>query len=394
MMLKRLAIATVTLAILIAVVSAATLATVGRGPAMAASPANPTGQAVSLTQPGGFATGQAGFGLTVRGGRGNGFGFGTILKMAGRGRIVTVTSVNGNTINATLGNTQAVTITVDATTAYTKAGTSASLSAIQAGMQLAVQGTVTAPNTLKATKITIVLPQFSAVVTAVNGSTLSITGADAVPRTINTSSSTTYSRLGQTAVASDIAVGSVIAAEGTVGTDGTMSAMRITVVPARITGKVTAVNGSNLTVTDQWGTARTIVTSSSTTYRTFNGSTTTSTTPAVGANIIAQGTISADGKTLNAAQIMVLPTANSKARGFGRGFFGGKGGFGFGQAGPAGGANGTTGAIGNGPQQFGFGGRAGRGMGRWGAPGTAPWGQPNQTPGQSLAPSNGGTGSV
>ncbi len=113
-----------------------------------------------------------------------------------------------------------VTINVNSATTYTRAGHAASLSDIQVGSVLDVQGTPTTNGTLAASAIEIVLPVRTGVVTAVNGNNLTVTGFDARQYTITVGGDTIYRRADQTAALSDVAVGSLISAEGTPSSDG------------------------------------------------------------------------------------------------------------------------------------------------------------------------------
>jgi len=87
-------------------------------------------------------------------------------------------------------------------------------------------------------------------------------------------------------------------------------------------GAVTSAKSATITITDQQGFTRTIVTSSSTTYK--DGLTST---PAVGTKIIAQGTVDKNGTSLDATAISALPKGVA-GPGPGRLGPGGPGGFG------------------------------------------------------------------
>ena len=210
----------------------------------------------------------------------------------------------------------AVTITVDATTAYTQAGASAALSDIHTGSIIRVRGTRMGQNTVQAKAIIVVLPRVAGVVTSVNGSTLTATGRDAMPHTMNVSSSTQYRSGGQTAALSGVSVGTAIVAQGSLNADGSMNALRVQIVLPHVAGKISAVNGSTVTVTDLWGTAHTIVTSSSTTYSAPFKGTASAASLTTGTRIIATGALGSDGKTLNAQRIVVVPAMNRRAGGF------------------------------------------------------------------------------
>ncbi len=271
--------------------------------------------------------GRGGLGGRFFGGRAGGL----MSLRGGRGPILTVTAINGNIINTTLMNMRAVTVTVSATTAYTEAGVAASLSDIHVGSHITGRGARTAPATIAATSIQIVLPQVVGVVTAVNGSTLTLTGADAAPHTVTVTGSTRYVRNGQGAALVDIAVGSAIRVEGTANADGSLTAVRIQIALPRVVGTVSAVNGSSLTITDRWGIAHAVTTSAATVYSTRGGATASASSLTTGTRVLAQGTMSADGKTLDALRIVVLPAARGMGRGLG---WSGNGGAGFGQIAP------------------------------------------------------------
>ncbi|HZS89551.1 MAG TPA: DUF5666 domain-containing protein [Chloroflexota bacterium] len=277
-----------------------------------------------------------GFGWSGRGGhRGGGDfggfgGFGAFGggRFGGRGGF-TVTGVNGNTISATWRGGQAITITVGVSTTYTQAGLSATLADVHTGSVIAVRGTRTGTNTVNATAITIVLPSEAGVVTGVNGSTITITGFDGASHTINTDSNTHFDKAGATAALSDVTNGVAVVAQGPVASDGSMTAVRITIQLPRLAGRVTAVNGSSYTISGRFGSTYTVNTTSSTTYVNANGSTAAASSVVSGTVIMAEGTLSADGKTMTAQRILVIP---ARGGAFGR-FGGGFGRRGFGQGG-------------------------------------------------------------
>ena len=241
--------------------------------------------------------------------------------------MVTVTAINGQTITATVGGGKGLvagpfmsgkpgfglesaapvtmTINVNSTTAYTRAGQSASLSDIQVGSVLSVQGTSTGNNTVTASAIEIVLPQRLGVVTAVNGNNLTVTGFDARTYTITVGGDTTYRRAGQTAALTDIAVGSLISAEGTLSSDdSTLNALAVTIQLPRVAGQVTAVSGNTVTVQGPDGTTSTVQLTDATTYSAGPQATASKSSMTTGSFIMAEGTLGSDG-TLTALHVDV-----------------------------------------------------------------------------------------
>jgi hypothetical protein len=245
----------------------------------------------------------------------------------GRGGGLTVTGVSGNTITATGRGGQTITVQVSATTAYTEAGASASFSDVKTGSIIAVQGSFanTSGTTINATGVTIVLPTEAGVVTNVNGDTLTITGFDGTTHTVTLNGSTRYQKAGQSAAQSDVTTGTAIEVEGTLNSDGSLSAVRVTIQTPRLDGQVSAVNGSSYTIKGRGGSTYTVASTSSTVYVNADGSAATASAVKSGVSISAEGTLSSDGKTLTALRIVILPARGAFGpRGHGR--FGGFGG--------------------------------------------------------------------
>ncbi len=224
-----------------------------------------------------------------------------------------VTAVNGNTINAITRGGQPVTITVGTTTTYKEAGvTTASLSNVQPGESILARGKRTATRTIQATVVRILLARDAGVVTAVNGSgpSLTVTGANGTSHTVNIAATTAITRAGVTATAADITPNTVIVAVGTPNADGSLNATRVVIHAAHVAGRVTAVNGSAITVQGAYGATYTVNASSSTVYTARHGRTLTSATVSAvtaGRRIVAYGARSTDGKTLTATRIVVGP---------------------------------------------------------------------------------------
>jgi len=198
-------------------------------------------------------------------GRGGKGGLGGLGGPGGKGGGLVVTAVNGDTITAT-GRAITETVQVSSTTVYTEAGSTASLSDVTVGSRIQARGTSSGTNSINATAIIIQLPSVRGVVTAVNGDSLTVTrmgprggrgprgAAGTAPGTTGTTttttpatttmvlvtSSTTYALGGRPGVStstsassSSITVGTRISAEGTLGSDGVLTARRILIAPAR-----------------------------------------------------------------------------------------------------------------------------------------------------------------
>jgi len=223
------------------------------------------------------------------------------------GVILRVKSVNGTTISATTWGGRPVTVTVSGSTLYREDDMSATLSDVHAGSMILVRGSRVGTDTIAATWVMIVLPHLAGVVTAVNGSTLTVTGFDGVSHTITVNGQTRYERAGQPATLADVKVGTAIVAEGTENPDGSLSAVAVMIQVPHVIGRVTSVNGATITVSSPDGTVYTVTTSGSTVYAAPGGTSVSASSVQIGTFIVAQGTFGANRHTLSALRIIVLP---------------------------------------------------------------------------------------
>ncbi len=242
-------------------------------------------------------------------------------------RLLKVTAVNGSTITAVGARGTTVTVTVMAATTYQEMGQAAALTGVQPGDYILAQGTSTGTDTFNATMIRIVMPGAAGTVMSLNGtSSFSLATRNGRTVTVNVSASTKYLMAGQAAALSAITQGMAVVVHGTVATDGSVTATDVRIAVPAIVGKVTASNGGTLTVQGRFGTTYTVTTVSTTTYaqvtRAAAGSQTkrstltptTATAVTVGSRIVAQGTLSTDGKTMTAQRIIALGAAASQAQ--------------------------------------------------------------------------------
>ncbi|HEX9038738.1 MAG TPA: DUF5666 domain-containing protein [Ktedonobacterales bacterium] len=238
-------------------------------------------------------------------GDGAGFGRGDHGAMG-----LTVTKVSGQTITATNRDNSAVTIHITASTTYTRAGKAVSLSAVTAGEHIAVMGTRNSDGSIAATRVTIILPGYRGVVSAVNGSAITITDRQGA-HTIKVSSATAYTTdAGVASSLSAIAKGAEIEAEGSLNADGSLNAEVVRIETPRAAGKVTAVTATSITVSGPRG-SQVIHLSASTAYDTVtmgqSGPTRTATTLSavkVGVFVMAEGALNSDG-SLNAQTVLI-----------------------------------------------------------------------------------------
>ena len=137
---------------------------------------------------------------------------------------------------------------------------------------------------------------------SIDGSNLSLATDDGWTRTIAVTGTTTITKGGATIAVGDLAVGDQIRFSQTKAADGTYTITAIRVVLPTIAGKVTAINGNDVTVTQRDGTTATIHVSGSTSYTVQGVTNPTLSDVKVGALIVAEGTLRTDG-SLDAARV-------------------------------------------------------------------------------------------
>lgn len=153
--------------------------------------------------------------------------------------IYTVTAINGGAITATASDTSAtVTIATSAQTAIVRAGQPASLSDITTGAKLRVEGHKKAGN-ITAKKIEIVMPSVEGKVTGVGAASITVKSRQGAV-TVNVSGATVIvdAQTRQTVPLSAIQPGEKIHAEGTLNSDGSLTALYI-LVGAKASGGAT-----------------------------------------------------------------------------------------------------------------------------------------------------------
>ena len=123
--------------------------------------------------------------------------------------------------------------------------------------------------------VEIVLPHVEGKVVSINGSRVVVEQADGLYVTVNTLPSTTYDEAGQSAPSSDLQAGSVVSVTGTLTADHEqIDASTVEIVLASVSGRVTGVSGTTITISGFAGTTETLTTDSGTGFRDRAGKTT------------------------------------------------------------------------------------------------------------------------
>jgi uncharacterized protein DUF5666 len=140
---------------------------------------------------------------------------------------VTITSISGNSISLKTEDGWTRTITVDSGTTYSKSGATIALGDLKVGDQIGFRETKETDGSFTIDSIQVVLPHLGGQVTAVNGSTITVTGRDGTTGTITVSGSTTYTVNGNGASLADVKVGMFLVAEGTLDSTGALAATNV-----------------------------------------------------------------------------------------------------------------------------------------------------------------------
>ena len=155
-----------------------------------------------------------------RGGPGGpGFGHG----MGG----ITITAISGNSISLATADGWTRTITVDSGTTYSKSGATIALGDLAVGDQVGFRQTKETDGTFTIDSIVVVLPHLGGEITAIDGSTITVTQRDGSTGTIKVDGDTTYTVNGNGASLADVKVGQFMVAEGELNSDGSLAAANV-----------------------------------------------------------------------------------------------------------------------------------------------------------------------
>jgi hypothetical protein len=140
---------------------------------------------------------------------------------------ITITAINGSSISLKTDDGWTRTITVTSSTTITKGGATITVGDLAVGDAIRFAQDKATDGTYTVTDIVVVLPHVGGEVTAINGNTLTVTQRDGTTATIHLDADTTYRVNGAAGTLSDIKVGSIVMAEGTLQADGSLDAAAV-----------------------------------------------------------------------------------------------------------------------------------------------------------------------
>jgi hypothetical protein len=157
------------------------------------------------------------FGLGGPGGGAGGIGFGDI----------TITAINGSDLSLKTADGWTRTVTVTSSTTITKAGKTIGIGDLAVGDHIRFAQQHESNGSYTITRIVVVMPTVFGQVSAVNGDTITVTQRGGTASTIHVDSSTTYQVNGAAGSLKDVKVGSIVIAEGTQRSDGSLDAATV-----------------------------------------------------------------------------------------------------------------------------------------------------------------------
>jgi hypothetical protein len=213
---------------------------------------------------------------------------------------VTKTSV---TVTAHDGTSTMYTITP--TTTFAEGSTTVPATDLVVSSHVDIQVTTALPTTATAINIKVKRARsirLGGLVTAVNATSVTVTGWNGTSSMFTVTGTTTFSEGGATVVATDLVVGDF--ADIQVLSTAMATATSINIELARFGGQVTALSGDTITITGHKGVTQTIEVGTSTTYA-KDGAPAALTDVSLGDLVSAQGTIGATATTLNATSVTI-----------------------------------------------------------------------------------------
>jgi hypothetical protein len=141
---------------------------------------------------------------------------------------ITITAISGSNLSLATSDGWKRTITVDSGTTYTEHGDTIALSDLSVGDEIRFGQTREADNSFSIDAIAVIPPHAGGEVTAISGSTITVTRPDGSTATIRVTSSTDYTVGGnEDAGFGDVEVGMRLMAVGTENSDGSLTATRV-----------------------------------------------------------------------------------------------------------------------------------------------------------------------
>ena len=140
---------------------------------------------------------------------------------------ITITAIDGSNLALKTADGWTRTISVTPSTTITKAGKTIGVGDLAVGDHIRFAQQHESDGSYTVTRIAVVLPTVVGQVSAVSGDTITVTQRGGTKATIHVDGSTTYQVNGAAGKLSDVKVGSIVIAQGTQRTDGSLDAATV-----------------------------------------------------------------------------------------------------------------------------------------------------------------------
>lgn len=243
-------------------------------------------------------------------------GFAGLRGMGGPGqnaRVITITRIDGATVDLKTDDGWTRTITVSADTKIEKLGVAAKLADLKVGDRVALRQKRNADGTYSIVALTVPVPVLAGTVTAIGADSLTLKTRDGSTRTIDLTGTTTFKLGAADGKKADVKVGSIVVVTGNEGSGNafTASTVRIQLRLDRVAGDVTAKTKDSITVKQRDGSTATIKVGADTKFAVRGAGSPGLADIAVGMKVFAVGTRNADG-SLTASIVQGRPPKPAK----------------------------------------------------------------------------------
>jgi len=285
-------------AVLFAVLAVSAALAASPSPSPSGAPDPTGGGAKAFPFPGGFGFDFGSGGPGPAFGGPFGFGGGPAAGGPRGGSVVgpiSISAIDGSNVTLKTADGWTRTIAVTDAVKITRGGATATLSDLKTGDQVRIGQTKASDGTYTVTTLDVILPTVAGTVTDTSGDGFTIKRRDGTTQKVAVTGSTAF-RLGTASgTKSDVTVGSTVVVSGTNGSDGSLNAINVQVIPPVVIGQVTAKTASTITLKRRDGTDLTIHVSGSTTYALAGVTSPGLDDVTVGMTVVVEGTQRSDG---------------------------------------------------------------------------------------------------
>jgi hypothetical protein len=149
---------------------------------------------------------------------------------------ITITAIDGSNLSLETVDGWTRTITVDADTEYSKSGDEISLADLRVGDEVRFRQTLEDDGTWTIDVVVVIPPHAGGMVTAIDGSTITVERPDGTTATITVTGQTEFVVNGEDATLADVEVDMILVAEGAENADGSLTATEVRAAEHRLSG--------------------------------------------------------------------------------------------------------------------------------------------------------------